>query len=615
MKKQKLFYIFFAIGILAAFLTACKQEVEEPKNYTVTFDTGIENDEVQSKVFQEGYTFTETDIAGIDLTGEKPGYTFEGWYSGETKLAAGYRVTQNVTFKAKWTAKTYTVTFDSNGGSGTVNAVSAVYGDKIILPENTFTVPDGYKRTDGWEYNGTKYSAGDDISELVFASDRTIEFKAVYLLSDYKITFSVLGTEYASYPINENETLSAENLAEIEKITKEHLPTGYKAISWYSNENAVNLSTLTVNEDTVLEGKLVPISYTIKFDANGYEGTVPEAIVCEYDAESEYSIPENTLTKKYYKATGWNTDASGIGTKYSAGDSFYNLTAEDGKEITLYAILEEDLNADVTINLVSEHGTVSDTMTVKYKSYISTDSYIGSFETQKLPVPSEQGYTFNGWKIDNSISMIPNDEAIQVTDTITVTADWTANCIIVLYYPNFSNKFKVYDSNTMNSVSSFYETLKTGTNTTLNKDKTLSSDAYEFTGWNTKSDGTGTSYSDKADMSEILNSKTYSSIFLYGQWVPKNMSVTVNLPSVSYSDLKLTYDETTIELSAQFGTSDMYTTKWYVDGTFVCSGSTFSVRNKIGGLEDGSHTVMATYTSAGTTYSNTVMANLNVKSE
>lgn len=611
MKKQKLFYIFFAIGILAAFLTACKQEVEEPKNYTVTFDIGIENNEVQSKVFQEGYTFTETDIAGIDLTDAKQGYTFEGWYSGETKLAAGYRVTQNVTFKAKWTAKTYTVTFDSNGGSGTVNAVSAVYGDKIILPENTFTVPDGYKRTDGWEYNGTKYSAGDDISELVFASSGTIEFKALYLLSDYRITFSVLGTEYASYPINENETLSAENLAEIEKITKEHLPTGYKAINWYSKENAVNLSTLTVNENTVLEGKPVPISYTVKFDSNGYEGTAPEAIVCEYDAE--YTVPENTLTKKYYKSSGWNTAASANGTSFLSGKSFYNLTAEDGKEITLYAILEEDLNADVTINLVSEHGTVSDTMTVKYKSYISTDGYTGSLETQKLPVPSEQGYTFNGWKINDTL--ISDYRPVQVTDTITVTADWTANCIIVYYYPSFSNKFEVYDSNTMNSVSSFYETLKTGTNTILNKDKTLISDAYEFTGWNTNSDGTGTSYSDKADMKEILNSKTSSSIDLYGQWVPKNMTVTVNLPSVSDSDLELTYDETTMELSTQFGTSDMYTTKWYVDGTFVCSGSTFSVRNRIGGLKDGSHTVMATYTLDGTTYSNTVMANLNVKSE
>ena len=280
----------------------------------------------------------------------------------------------------------------------------------------------------------------------------------------------------------------------------------------------------------------------------------------------------------------------------------------------MYAILEEDLNADVTINLVSEHGTVSDTMIVKYKSYISTDGYTGSLETQKLPVPSEQGYKFNGWKINDTL--ISDYRPVQVTDTITVTADWTANYISVYYYLNNSNKFKVYDSNTMNSVSSyFYETLRTGINTILNKDKILISDAYEFTGWNTKSDGSGTSYSDKADMKEILNSKTSSSIDLYGQWVPKNMTVTVNLPSVSDSDLELTYDETTMELSTQFGTSDMYTTKWYVDGTFVCSGSTFSVRNRIGGLKDGSHTVMATYTLDGTTYSNTVMVNLNVKSE
>ena len=54
MKKQKLFYLIVIAGIFAAFLTACKPEVEEPKNYTVTFESGIENNEVQSKVFQEG---------------------------------------------------------------------------------------------------------------------------------------------------------------------------------------------------------------------------------------------------------------------------------------------------------------------------------------------------------------------------------------------------------------------------------------------------------------------------------------------------------------------------------------------------------------------------------
>ena len=82
-------------------------------------------------------------------------------------------------------------------------------------------------------------------------------------------------------------------------------------------------------------------------------------------------------------------------------------------------------------------------------------------------MPSEQGYKFNGWKINDTL--ISDYRPVQVTDTITVTADWTANYISVYYYLNNSNKFKVYDSNTMNSVSSyFYETLRTGINTILN---------------------------------------------------------------------------------------------------------------------------------------------------
>ena len=68
------------------------------------------------------------------LTAE--GYTFGGWYDGETKAEAGYKVTKNVTLTAKWTVNsvtptpddgeddggdtgeitTYTVTFNTNDG-------------------------------------------------------------------------------------------------------------------------------------------------------------------------------------------------------------------------------------------------------------------------------------------------------------------------------------------------------------------------------------------------------------------------------------------------------------------------------------------------------------------
>ena len=60
------------------------------------------------------------------LTAE--GYTFGGWYDGQTKAEAGYKVTKNVTLTAKWTVNTYTVTLNNNGSTDTI---TATYGKPL----------------------------------------------------------------------------------------------------------------------------------------------------------------------------------------------------------------------------------------------------------------------------------------------------------------------------------------------------------------------------------------------------------------------------------------------------------------------------------------------------
>ena len=52
----------------------------------------------------------------------KTGYTFAGWYenqefSGDPVTDVPTDSTKNLNFYAKWTANTYTVIFDANGGS------------------------------------------------------------------------------------------------------------------------------------------------------------------------------------------------------------------------------------------------------------------------------------------------------------------------------------------------------------------------------------------------------------------------------------------------------------------------------------------------------------------
>ena len=91
-------------------------------------------------------------------------YTFKGW-SPEVSTVTG-----DVTYTAVYTStvNTYTVTFDANGGKGSMEDQSFNYGADVTLTENTFTC-ENYKFT-GWntkaDGTGTTYTDGDTISNL-----------------------------------------------------------------------------------------------------------------------------------------------------------------------------------------------------------------------------------------------------------------------------------------------------------------------------------------------------------------------------------------------------------------------------------------------------------------
>ena len=93
----------------------------------------------------------------------KPGYTFDGWYtdSGEKVTAdSTVNVDRNHTLNAKWRENTYTVSFNTNGGSS-VGSISVKYGDTYgTLP----TTQKDYYIFTGWYTSpsgGTKVSSGD----------------------------------------------------------------------------------------------------------------------------------------------------------------------------------------------------------------------------------------------------------------------------------------------------------------------------------------------------------------------------------------------------------------------------------------------------------------------
>ena len=102
-------------------------------------------------------------IVSLASAPTRAGYSFAGWFlnsSGGTALSNGYTPTANVplTLHAQWTATSRTVTFDANGGSGSMTAQTS--GSAAVLTTNTITRA-GYGFT-GWNTaangSGTAYA-------------------------------------------------------------------------------------------------------------------------------------------------------------------------------------------------------------------------------------------------------------------------------------------------------------------------------------------------------------------------------------------------------------------------------------------------------------------------
>lgn len=81
----------------------------------------------------------------------KTGYTFAGWYenpefSGNPVTDIPTNSTENLNFYAKWTANTYTVTFDANGGSVSQTSAVTVAGKLTSRPMMAMTSSAGTRR-------------------------------------------------------------------------------------------------------------------------------------------------------------------------------------------------------------------------------------------------------------------------------------------------------------------------------------------------------------------------------------------------------------------------------------------------------------------------------------
>ena len=139
------------------------------QGYTISYNSNGGTGSMASDVVKTGGTAT---IKANEFT--KKGYTFAGWttksdgtddgynwtgWSGTWNYVDGQYGIANKTLKlyARWTPKSYTISYNSNGGTGTMASDTVSTGGKATIKSNTFTKT-GYKFV-GWT---TKSDGTDD---------------------------------------------------------------------------------------------------------------------------------------------------------------------------------------------------------------------------------------------------------------------------------------------------------------------------------------------------------------------------------------------------------------------------------------------------------------------
>ena len=140
-----------------------------PVVYTITFNSN-DGTSVAPQNVNAGEKLTEPTPAPTP-TPTREGFTFDGWYEDSTfstKFNFDTPITDNMTLYAKWTENKYTLTFDANGGSGTMTPVTDLTGE-YTLPANEFTAPSG-KQFKGWSLT----TDGAIVTKVDMTENRTV---------------------------------------------------------------------------------------------------------------------------------------------------------------------------------------------------------------------------------------------------------------------------------------------------------------------------------------------------------------------------------------------------------------------------------------------------------
>ena len=248
--------------------------------------------------------------------------------------------------------KTFTVKFDSNGGSK-VDSVSVEEGKIVTEPSTT---RDGYT-LDGWYLGDEKFDFTTPISKDITLKAKWIENGKI------TVTFKVDDKVYKTVGVKEND-----------KVTRPSNPTksGYKFVEWQLDGTAFDFNTKITKEITLTATFEEVKTVTVTFDSQG-GSTVKQLTIANGAKATKPTDP----TRAGYKFVEWQLNNKKF-----------------------------DFNSAVTSNITLKAKWV-EVYTVKFDSQggssVASQTVASGDKATKPTDPTKTGYKFAGWILDNSV--------------------------------------------------------------------------------------------------------------------------------------------------------------------------------------------------------------------
>ena len=101
-------------------------------------------------------------------------------------------------------ARSFTITFNANGGTGSMEPVTVEEGSRYPLPTCGFTAPDG-QEFKAWEIGGIEYNAGDDYVVLGNTEIKALWKDSAVIPTTFTITFNANGGTGSMEPVTVEE--------------------------------------------------------------------------------------------------------------------------------------------------------------------------------------------------------------------------------------------------------------------------------------------------------------------------------------------------------------------------------------------------------------------------